>query len=94
MLIDLMQDWLQKATNKSQVLIILKFLHQLLDRYHSHDNCTCNSTNVKNLPNECEVNFSNGVLEEKVFVGQSPWYFKERQEKQVYKLNKVLYGLK
>ena len=38
--------------------------------------------------------FLNGVLAKEVFVEQPPGYIKEWQEKQVYKLNKALYGLK
>lgn len=78
-LIDLIQDWLQNAINKIQILIILKFLHQLLDRYHSYNNCTYNSKNVKNLRKGCEVNFFNDVLKKEVFVRQPLWYFKVRE---------------
>ena len=43
---------------------------------------------------DLKLAFLNGVLEEKVFVEQPLGYIKEGQEKQVYKLNKALYGLK
>ena len=42
---------------------------------------------------DVKLAFLNGVLE-KVFVEQPLGYIKEGQEKQVYKLNQALYGLK
>ena len=38
--------------------------------------------------------FLNGVVEEEVYLEQSPWYMKIGEEKKVLKLKKALYGLK
>ena len=74
-------------------MIILKFLHQLLE-YHSYDDCTCNSKIWKVHQMDVKLVFFNGVLEEEVFIELPLECIKKEKEKQVYKLKKALYGLK